>query len=184
MTGIDNRDLVLRFCNGSQQAFEQIFNLYHQRIYNFCVRLLNDPDNAEEIVQRVFVALWEQHKRVDESKSLEQYLFSIARYMVYQEFRREVYRKAVFEEITGWENGYREVTKDEVLFNELSDILQKLIEQLPHRQKEIFRLSRDSGLTYKEIAMQLGITENTVDTQLRRALDYLRKEYEKHYKFT
>jgi len=178
----DDTDLVTQLRKGNPQAFEQIFNLYHQRIYNFCIRLLRGTDEAEEIVQKVFVALWEQKHQLDESTPLPPYLFSIARYMVYQEFRNEVYRKAAFEEIANSETGFREITKDEVLFAELCDILQKLIEQLPTRQKEIFRLSRNSGLSYKEIAIQLGITENTVDTQIRRALDYLRKEHERYYR--
>jgi RNA polymerase sigma-70 factor (ECF subfamily) len=182
VTSADDTALVIQLRKGNHQAFEQIFNIYHQRIYNFCLRLLPDIDKAEEIVQQVFVALWDQKHKLDESKLLAPYLFSIARYMVYQEFRYAVYRKAAFREIAGGEAGFREITRDEVLFKELSDIIQKLIEQLPPRRKEIFRLSRDSGLSYKEIAIRLDITENTVDTQIRRAIDYLQKEYEMYYR--
>jgi len=56
------------------------------------------------------------------------------------------------------------------------ETIEKLIDSLPDRRKEIFRLSRDKGLTYKEIALQLQISENTVDTQIRNVLDYLREE--------
>lgn len=177
-----HNDLVIRLQNGSKYAFKKIFTFYHQRIYNFCLRLLENPDKAEEIVQKVFVALWEQQSQLDESKSLASYLFSIARYMVYQEYRTRAYMKAAFKEIACQRTSFRETTKDEVLFKELSDVIQKLINQLPARQKEIFRLSRDTGLSYKEIAKKLDISENTVDTQIRRALNSLRKEYERYYK--
>ena len=90
-------------------------------------------------------------------------------------------KKAVYEEIVLNNTVFKETTKDDVLFNELKDVIQKLVNRLPQRQKEIFRLSRISGLSYKEIARQLEISENTVDTQIRRSLDYLRKEYERYF---
>ena len=90
-------------------------------------------------------------------------------------------KKAVYEEIVLNNTVFKETTKDDVLFNELKDVIQKLVNRLPQRQKEIFRLSRISGLSYKEIASQLEISENTVDTQIRRSLDYLRKEYERYF---
>ena len=68
------------------------------------------------------------------------------------------------------------------LYNELFEIMQKVIDDLPPRQKEIFQLNRDSRLTYKQIAVQLGISENTVDTQIRRALAHIRKMFESYYK--
>lgn len=182
MTDPDYTCLVIELKKGSSVAFEQIFSLYHKRIYNFCFTLLPCCDDAEETVQKVFVALWEQRGQLDELKPLLPYLFSIARYMIYQDFRRSVYSKAVFEELSFRNTGFGETTKDEVLYKELSDILHKLIQQLPPRQKEIFHLSRDSGLTYREIAAELGISENTVDTQIRRALDFLRKEYEMYFR--
>jgi len=181
MINDDESDMISGLCNGSKKAFEEIFYRYHQRIYNFCLRLLSSHDDAEEIVQNVFVALWEQKSQIDVSKPVLSYLFSIARYMVYSELRKLVYRKAVYEEIVLNETVFKETTKDDVLFNELRDVIQQLVNRLPQRQKEIFGLSRFSGLSYKEIAQKLGITENTVDTQIRRSLAYLRKEYERYY---
>lgn len=181
MININESDLITGLHNGSKQAFEEIFKNYHHRIYNFCMKILPGHDDAEEIVQNVFVALWNQREQVDKSKPLSPYLFTITRYMVYSELRKMVYRKAAYEEIAGNEISFSETTKDDVLFNELTNILQKLINSLPPRQKEIFRLSRDSGLSYKEIASKLGISENTVDTQIRRSLEYLRKEYERYF---
>lgn len=72
--------------------------------------------------------------------------------------------------------------RDEVLFNELTKVLEKIIEQLPPQRRMIFRLNRFYSMTYKAIASKLKITENTVDTQIRRALDHIRKEYGKYLK--
>lgn len=181
MTHPDEKELILGLQKGSTTTFERIFSLYHKRIYNFCISLHQSADDAEEIVQRVFVAIWEQRSRVDENKSLAAYLYTIARYMVYQDFRQRVYKKATFDYLVLNSVNMNESTKDEMLYNELLTFLESVIERLPARQQEIFKLSRFSGLTYLQIAVKLNISENTVDTQIRRALVFVRDKYRSHY---
>jgi len=178
---LDEKKLILDLREGNVQAFNEIFSLHHKRIYNFCRRLYQSPDEAEETVQKVFIALWEQRLQTDENKSLASYLFTIARYIAYQEFRQQVYKKAAFDHFVLNSIDYNESTKDDVLYNELYTFLQSVIESLPDRQREIFRLNRFSGLTYLQIADKLNITENTVDTQIRRALEFIRNKYKYHY---
>jgi RNA polymerase sigma-70 factor, ECF subfamily len=179
---MDERVLIIDLKGNNISSFEKIFSLYHKCIYNFCISLHQSPDNAEEIVQKVFVALWEQRDQVDENKPLGAYLYSIARYMIYQDFRRKVYKKAAFDHFAFKSPEINNSTKDEVLFDELLAFLESHIEKLPERQREIIKLSRYEGLTYRQIAEQLNISENTVDTQIRRALDFLRDKLENHYK--
>jgi RNA polymerase sigma-70 factor, ECF subfamily len=181
MSITDEKRLILSLQKGSIPAFEKIFALYHKRIYNFCTSLYQNSDEAEEIVQRVFVALWEQRSQVDENKSLASYLYTVARYMVYQEFRKNVYKKAAYDHFVINSIDLNESTKDEVLYNELVSFLDSVIKRLPERQREIFKLSRFSGLTYRQIADNLNITENTVDTQIRRALEFIRNKYKAYY---
>ncbi len=178
---LDEKTLILGLQKGTIPAFEKIFSRYNKRIYNFCISLHQSSDDAEETVQRVFVALWEQRGQVDENKSLASYLFTIARYMVYQDFRQKVYKKAAIDHFVFNSFDLSEATKDDVLYNELLSFIETVIMDLPYRQQEIFKLSRFSGLTYKQIANKLNITENTVDTQIRRALDFLRDKYKIHY---
>lgn len=178
---MDEKILILDLREGSVPTFNKIFSLYHKRIYNFCRRLYQSSDQAKDTVQRVFIALWEQRQQINENQSLTSYLFSIARYMVYQEFRKQVYKKAAFDYLILNSNDLNESTKDEVLYNELLTFLESVIDALPERQREIFRLNRFSGLTYKQIAARLNITENTVDTQIRRALEFVRNKYKYHY---
>jgi RNA polymerase sigma-70 factor (family 1) len=179
---MDEKALISDLKEDNIQSFEKIFTLYHKRIYNFCISLHQSPDDAEETVQKVFVALWEQRQQVDENKPPGEYLYSIARYMIYNDFRRKVYKKAAFDHFTLNSPETNNSTKDEVLFNELLTFLESHIEKLPERQREIIKLSRYEGLTYRQVAEKLNITENTVDTQIRRALDFLRDKLENHYK--
>ena len=182
MPGLNEKELILDLKKGNVQAFNKIFWQYHGRIYNFCRRLYQPAEEAHETVQKVFVALWEQRLQVDENKSLDSYLFTIARYMVYQEFRHQVYKKAAFDHFTLNSVDFEESTKDDVLYTELLSFLESVIESLPERQKEIFKMSRFSGLTYRQIADKLQISENTVDTQIRRALESVRSRYKDHYR--
>jgi RNA polymerase sigma-70 factor (family 1) len=179
---MDEKALISDLKKDNILSFGKIFTLYHKRIYNFCISLHHSVDDAEETVQKVFIALWEQREQVDENKPLGEYLYSIARYMIYNDFRRKVYKKAAFDHFTLNSPQTNNSTKDEVLFNELLNFLESHIERLPERQREIIILSRYEGLTYRQIAEKLNITENTVDTQMRRALDFLKDKFENHYK--
>lgn len=178
----DQTKLVTDLKNGDLRAFQSIYNLYYRRIYGFCLKLLPSADDAQEAVQKVFIALWEQRNQIDETKSLSSYIYSIARYTAYHDFKKLVYHKAVFESITSAEGVFPETERDELLFKELTNVLNNIIDQLPPQRRLIFRLNRFYNLTYKAIAKQLSITENTVDTQIRRALDYIRNEYNRYLK--
>jgi RNA polymerase sigma-70 factor, ECF subfamily len=177
----DEKTLVSDLREGSIPAFNNIFLSFHKRIYNFCLHLYQTPDEARETVQKVFIALWEQRQQMDENQPISSYLFTIARYMIYQELRQQVYKKAAVDYFILNSNDLNESTKDEVLYNELHSFFESVIESLPERQQEVFRLSRISGLTYQQIAKKLNISENTVDTQIRRALDFIRNKYKLYY---
>jgi RNA polymerase sigma-70 factor (ECF subfamily) len=173
--------LVSKLKGGDIHAFESIYNLYRPRIFNFCLKLLPSFDDALDATQKVFIAIWEQKATLDPEKSFTSYIYSIARYTAYHDFKSLVYRNAAFEQITTDLNIFSEAEKDEVLFREMTEIINRIIDQLPPQRRMIFRLSRFYQLTYRTIAEKLSITENTVDTQIRRALDYIRKEYQKAF---
>lgn len=175
-------NLVSKLKGGDIHAFESIYKLYHQRIFNFCLKLLPTIDDAREATQKVFIALWEQKSILDPEKSFTAYIYSIARYTAYNDFKSLVYRNAAFEQITTDINIFADAEKDEVLFKEMTEIINRLIDQLPPQRRMIFRLSRFYQLTYRTIAEKLQITENTVDTQIRRALEFIRKEYQRAFR--
>lgn len=175
-------DLIIKLKKGEIPAFRSIYNLYHHRIYNFCLKLLPTSEDARDAVQKVFVSLWEQRHLIDETKPFTAYIYAIARYTAYSDFKKLLYHKAAFENFTIPDYAIPEAPRDELLYKELSDILNRIIEQLPPQRRMIFRLNRFYQLTYRAIADKLQITENTVDTQIRRALEFIRKEYEKYLK--
>jgi RNA polymerase sigma-70 factor (ECF subfamily) len=166
--------LILGIQKDDSVSFEALYNLYHKRVYAFALSLLNSTSNAEEIVQNVFLAIWVQRKSLNISSSFTSYLFSIVRYKVYDFIHQKINYEAFVKYSIEHNAEYSFVTDDAVSFNELEKRFQQAIKQLPRRRREIFILNRIEKLSYKEISERLDISENTVDTQIRHSLDFLR----------
>jgi RNA polymerase sigma-70 factor, ECF subfamily len=167
---------------GDTDAFKQIYLTYSPRIFNFCRKLLPDVDDATDVVQKTFTTLWEQRSQIDESKDLLKYIYGIARFNAYSAFREHLFHKLSFDR--DFENNAHlqaNTTDDDTIFNELQNVLTSIIDKLPDKRKEIFKLNRFEGLTYVEIAQKLHISENTVDTQMRKSLDFIKTEYSRFY---
>lgn len=172
----DEINLISQLSNDDPEAFEKLFRRYHIRIYAFAFRLLTTSIDAEEIVQDVFLALWSQRKSLQLKTSLSSYLFGIARNKVYEVIRQKLQNELIAAYILEQRPEYVLVTEEEILYNDLNERLNQLLTGIPQRRREIFLLNRKEGLSYQEISKKLGITENTVDTQIRHALNYLRNK--------
>lgn len=176
-----DNELLAQLRLGNKEAFKAIYLKYHGRIYNFCLKMITDADEAQDIVQHVFIALWNQREQVDLNKPVEGYIYALARYTLYHAFRKKLIHKAAMENLIHETQPPVEAI-EEITYKELEIYLEDLIEKLPAKRREIFKMNRSEGLTYKEIATRLNISENTVDTQIRKSLHLLRQEYEKRYK--
>ncbi len=175
------RKLVRQLRKGNVSAFNLIFKNYNQKVFNFCLQLLKKQQDAEEVTQEVFTALWQNRERMAVNTSLSAYIYSIARNHIYNIYRKSFYIQAYIEYLNVNEKKPELFTEDEVLYNELNRFLNEAIEDLPPKRKEVFKLSRFDGLTYKEIAERMKISENTVDVQIRKALGFLRNAFEDYY---
>jgi len=176
MTSNEDKNLVFYLKQGSSKAFEQLFLHYHKKLYHFGRRILNSREESENLVQSVFMEIWVNRTGLDEEKSFNGYLFKIAKNKVYNTIRKKINERAYRDYITGNNSHTEPAGEDGYESKQWVETVERLIDSLPERRKEIFRLSRDKGLTYQEIAQQLQISENTVDTQIRNVLDYLREE--------
>jgi RNA polymerase sigma-70 factor, ECF subfamily len=173
--------LVKKLRKGNVSAFDLIFKIYNQKVFNFCLKLLNKQEDAEEVTQEVFIALWENREKIELNTSLSSYIYRIARNKIYNIYRKSYYVQAYLEYMNVNSKKLESFTEDEILYNELNQFLNVTIEALPPRRKEVFELSRFEGLTYKEIAKRMKISENTVDVQIRKALGFLRNAFKNYY---
>ena len=173
------KELVKKLKDGDSFAFEVLFYKYRNKIKGFALKIVPAQIDPEEIVQEVFVRVWLKKDAIDPEKDFQSYLFSIAKHLVLDHLKSAVNRKLYFVGEHFQQDLLVEDGLDASISEETEEKLQKLINEIPERRREIFRLSRFEGLSYKQIAERLNISENTVDSQIRNALAFLRKEFRK-----
>lgn len=169
--------LSLRIKLGDQQAFELLFHKYYFRLCAFSNKYLNDREEAQEIVQEVFVKIWEGREMIDPEDNLKAYLFKIAQNLSLNKLKRKKVESRYIEifKLVYIEN--QEVSIHESLFiKELEELIAKSIKKLPEQCRIVFELSRIDGLKYREIADALHISVKTVEAQMSKALRSLRIE--------
>jgi RNA polymerase sigma-70 factor, ECF subfamily len=174
------KELVKKLKQGDPFAFEVLFYKYRNKIKGFVVRLIPTQIDPEEIVQEVFVKIWLKKEAINPEKDFQSYLFSIAKNLVLDHLKSAVNRRLYFvDELFHQDLLVEDGGTDGLIPDNAEEKLLSMIQQIPDRRREIFCLSRFEGLSYKQIAERLKISENTVDSQIRNALSFLRKEFRK-----
>ena len=171
---ISETDWILALKEGDLQAFNELFDRYGKRLYNFSIGYLKSVENAEEIVQEVFMKIWDNRLELSAQKSIESYLFTIARNGILNTIRKSKSEQAYLNYVKI--NPEKNVLLDEELnFNELEKAYHEAIEQLSPRRKEIFLLSREQALSNAEIAEKMSISVKTVENQMTTAISEIRR---------
>jgi len=173
------KELVKKLKDGDSFAFEVLFYKYRNKVKGFALKIVPAQIDPEEIVQEVFVRVWLKKEAIDPEKDFQSYLFTIAKHLVLDHLKSAVNRKLYFVGEHFQQDLLEEEGMEASISEETEAKLQKLINEIPERRREIFQLSRFEGLSYKQIAERLNISENTVDSQIRNALAFLRKEFRK-----
>lgn len=166
--------------NGDNESFELLFKTYYQTLCFYAMKFLGNNNDAEEIVQDVFINIWEKRSTTVPPLSVRNYLFGSVRNRSLNVLK---HKKIVDRHKSDNLKAHLEQSDDE-LYREI-DLMNKInaqIDALPPRRREIFILSRDYGLKYREIAEKLNLSVKTVEAQMGEALKSLRenlKEYKK-----
>jgi RNA polymerase sigma-70 factor (ECF subfamily) len=158
--------------DGEKEAFNYLFETYYKSLCRYTFSIIHDHDAAEDLIQDLFAVIWVNRKKLAIRSSFRSYLYQSA-YHASLDYLKHAKIKTAFQ------SNYSEQTitfDDSIVIGEMQDKLEKSIERLPDQCKRIFKLSRFENLKYKEIASQLNISEDTVDTQIRRALNKLKSD--------
>ncbi|MEA3444853.1 MAG: RNA polymerase sigma-70 factor [Bacteroidota bacterium] len=160
--------------NFTQADLAKVFREYYPGLINFSLSIIGDHDSSKEVVQLVFVNLWDNREKIDMNKSLKSYLFTSVRNRCLNFLRdKKKYNSYILDiEIAG-----NEVFIDDE--DDMSDLKKKIedaLQKLPEKCREIFILSKINGLKYREIADDLNISIKTVENQISKALRILRNE--------
>ena len=175
MNEANEQKWVIAVQAGNIHAFELLFNAYKNRIHLFIKNILVSNADAEELTQEVFVKIWTNRAKIDSNKSICAYIYAVAKNIVYDFLRKKLNQKKYIETIVKEEGLQTENIEQDIFYTETFKLIQALVSQLPAKRKRIFELSRFEGKTYRQIARKLNISENTVDTQIRHALKFLRQ---------
>lgn len=169
--------LIRNLSKGNILAFNTLFREYSVRLYRFSYGYLKSEAESEELVQEVFIKIWEKRKEIREETSFRSYLFTIAFNIIKKHFRRKYQCSEYFKsEIY---NDLDLQTSDQITYDSLQQFIVKLVDQLPERRKEIFIKSRFEGKNVREIAEELKISHKTVENQLTDALKFIRTHLNK-----
>lgn len=176
-----NSELILLIQKNDRVAFYHLYEKYSKRLYGFVLRYTKQKEDAEEIVQEVFVKIWETRYKIDAYSSFEAFLFTIAYNTTISLLRKKTNEQKYVEHIKSLQQPDNSPDLiDEIHFNELNDRVQSLLNELTPRQKEIFQLSREEGLTHEEIAKKLDISVNTVKKHMGNTLTFLRSQIDRN----
>ena len=173
------RELVEKLNKGDSFAFEVLFYKYRGKIKGFATKMAPTQIDPEEIVQEVFVRVWLKKETIGPDKNFQSFLFSMTKNLVLDHLKSAVNRKLYFVGAHFQQDLLIEEDAETKYQADQEEKMLSLIQEIPERRREIFYLSRFQGMTYKQIAEKLNISENTVDSQIRNALSFLRKEFRK-----
>ncbi len=180
---MENKEEVKYFQNieqlktGSKDAFRGLFNEYGPKIFAFALSYLKNKADAEELLQEVFLKLWEKRTSLDASKNIKSFLFKICINQIYDQIRKKNVEQA-FVNFSGRNNPSEiDNTWQDVVFHEMQDNLQRYIADMPNQMQRVFRLSKEDGLSNEEIAKALNLSKRTVENQLYRAVSILKTKF-------
>jgi len=168
---ITDHSLAESIKNSNQGVFELVFKYYYSGLVVYADQIIKNPEISEDIVQSVFLKLWETRENI-EIRSFRSYFIQCVKNRCIDHLRNQQVKQRFDNRIP--EADYLVMEEDLWTKNELSDLIESAIENLPPRCREIFWMSRYENLKIAEIAEKLKISKRTVETQISKALKILR----------
>jgi RNA polymerase sigma-70 factor (family 1) len=175
-----HRHLVISLSQGDERSFEELYRLFSEKIYHISRKMNLSHEDAEGVVQEVFLKIWKNRSKLDPELSINAYLIAIVRSLVIKKAKKDArffafqqYKIPLLQQLTS------PGADDELIFSEFSQLTREIIEQLPPAQKKIFQLRYLENLSTAEIADQLQISKRTVENQIFRATSFVREKLTK-----
>lgn len=168
---------------GDHKAYEKLFVEWYPPLCNYANSILRDEDEAKDIVQKMFYKLWDQRSELEIHTSVKSYLYRIVHNDCINKVKQLKVREEHHQYLAYVNHNQINDTEEPLRRSELERQIELAIESLPPRCGEVFKLSRFKQLSYSEIAEELNITTNTVETQIVKALKILRRELKDYLPF-
>ncbi len=159
---------------GDNRAFEELYDSYKEPALRFCNSILKDIEESENVIQEVFIKIWNRRSTINPELNFTSYLFTIIKNRVFDHLK-EVKKNAFMKE-KFWENVLEYKAADNEIQEERFAKVKEAVDGLSEKRKEIIKLNYEEGKSYEEIATQLSISKNTVKNQLVKAKQVIRRQ--------
>lgn len=176
----NEKELFALAAEGDQVAFTQIFDHYMPRIYAYLIKYTKSETLAQDITQDVFTKLWVNRKDLAHIHSHASYVFTTAFRFSVSQRRKNMRETALIKAYNSSNPSESNITEETIEYNESNHLLQEAIDQMPPQRKLIYKLSKEEGLSYDEIAERLHLSRNTVKNTLVEASQSIRKFMEEN----
>ncbi len=175
-----DEELLEQIKSGDMDAFETLFRKYYAPLFNYAHTFVKQKDDADEVVQDLFFNIWKNKEKLNISSSFKSYVYRAVYNNSIQRIRKQqksisLNKRHALDGTTSY------LEPDFIQIQELTDTIEKVLQQLPERSRKIFELSRFEGLKYHEIAKKLSISIKTVEANMSKSLKTFRK-YLKEYR--
>jgi RNA polymerase sigma-70 factor (ECF subfamily) len=178
LTGLDiytERKLIEGISKGDAAAFDKIFGIYGRRLYYFALGYLKSKDEAEEVVQEVFYKIWKNRESLNPDFSFKAYIFKIAYNHIQELFLKLARERNYLNEVVSSSLDFTTEMDERMNYQSLLEMVDRLIAQLPGRQREILIMRKKEGKPVKDIAAELGIFPKTVENHITEAMKKIRE---------
>ena len=163
------------------EGFEAVYRMYFQQMHNIAYVKTNCVQSASSLVQEIFIGLWERKDELVITGSIENYLMRALRFKIIDYFKAKEVRRNYVAKVIAISKDWDSSTEEGIEFSELQERVDTLVQQLPFKSQKIYHLSKEKGMTNREISKSLVIPERTISRHLSNALSYLRKSLNKDY---
>lgn len=169
--------LLIALKSGDRPAFEKIYQSYSPRIFLNILKMVKSVEDAQEILQDVFIKVWEKRDLIDPEQSFKSYLFQISRFTVYN-FIRKVNLDKKLKNYLSLENSelYTHI-EEGIACRENDQFILSAIEELPNQRRQIYKLCKIEGKSYAEVGKQLGISASTINDHIVKATKFLKQRH-------
>lgn len=175
------KDLLRMVAAGDEKAFGLLFHQHWDHIYTVALSITRSITTSEDLVQDIFLKIWLNRSQLTSIEHFDNYLFIVARNTIYTSLRQTGIKESLLQKLedpgtASWTPGTASRTpEEELLAKESGRLIHQAVNQLSPQQQEVYRLSREGGLKYEQIAQQLGISKSTVRNHMVKALQNIRE---------
>lgn len=173
---LSDQSIIAALAQGSEQAFKEIYFRYKDKLWYYCFSFLKSEEDANDMVQDIFIRIWELRSSLNPERSFSSFIYTITRNRILNYFRDISVEQQVKKALSLKAPTDIETIESDLIFSDYQQLLKDAIEQLSPQRKKVFNMSRFDNLSHKEIAARLSISEYTVQEHISGSLHFI-KDY-------